>query len=55
MKNVLDMDFNFDMRDFYKLLQTAVNAKNFTTSESTADDKINNGRFGQVSDDRIQR
>lgn len=55
MNNELDMDFNFDVGDVLQMLETAKNAQNATTSESEIDDKMKNERFGQVSDDEIQR
>lgn len=55
MKNELDMDVNFDIGDVLQMLETAENAQNSTTSESEGDDKMKNERFGQVSDDEIQR
>lgn len=56
MKNELDMDVDFDIGDVLQMCETAAeNAQNSTTSESEVDDKMKKERFGQVSDDEIQR
>lgn len=55
MKNELDTDVNFDIGDVLQMMEAAVNAQNFTASESAADNKMKNERIDSQTNSNTRK